>query len=185
MTSAMEILRQDHKNLERLLEALERQVAHFEAGEETDLDIVKAVVDYCLTYPDLCHHPKEDVVLRQLQVRDAARAERVGDLEDEHRRLAVTTRQFGEALDELLKSDTPLDRAFADEARRFLDDYRTHMEMEETHFFPVAEAALTPEDWQVVDREVEQMVDPMFGGRVEERYKVLRNEILLWDEVSP
>ena len=29
------------------------------------------------------------------------------------------------------------------------------------------------------------MVDPLFGGRVEERYKVLRNEILLWDEVAP
>ena len=66
-----------------------------------------------------------------------------------------------------------------------LRDYRRHMEMEELHFFPLAETTLTPEDWGVVDREVEQMVDPMFGGSVEERFKVLRNEILLWDEVTP
>lgn len=185
MTSAMEILRQDHKNLERLLDALERQVAHFEAGEDSDIDIVKAVVDYCLTYPDLCHHPKEDIVLRQLQVRSPAEADRIGDLEEEHRRLGEATRAFGATLDAMVKGEAEPNGGFAAQARAFLDNYRLHMEMEDLHFFPVAEAQLTDEDWGVVDREVEHMVDPMFGGRIEERFKVLRNEILLWDEVAP
>ena len=185
MPAAMEILYQDHRNLERLLSALERQVAHFEDGEEADLDIVKAVVDYCLGYPDLCHHPKEDLVLRQLRLRDPAGAERIGNLEQEHHKLAATTQGFSDGLGRLIKREDGSDSQFAEHARAFLADYRRHMEIEELDFFPLAEKALTDEDWGVVEREVEQMVDPMFGGRVEERYKVLRNEILLWDEVAP
>ena len=185
MSAAMEILDQDHRNLERLLNALERQVFHHEQSEETDFDIIKAVVDYCLTYPDLCHHPKEDLVLRQLRIRRPDAADSVGDLEEEHRRLAETTRHFAAAVHQVLRSGQPADREFGQAGRDFLRAYRRHMEMEEVAFFPLAEKHLTTEDWNVVDREIEQMVDPLFGGRVEERYKVLRNEILLWDEVTP
>ena len=185
MSAVMEILNQDHRNLDRLLTALERQIVHFERGEETDLDIIKAVVDYCLTYPDLCHHPKEDLVLRQLRLRQPDAAASIGDLEEEHRRLADTTRRFAAAVHQILIGGERIDSAFGENARTFLEAYRHHMEMEETAFFPLAQRHLTAEDWAVVDREVEQMVDPLFGGRVEERYKVLRNEILLWDEVAP
>ena len=59
------------------------------------------------------------------------------------------------------------------------------MEVEELNFFPLAEKVLLEEDWAEVDHELEQMVDPLFGGRAEERFKVLRNEILLWDEAEP
>ena len=185
MHIAMEILHQDHKNLDKLLGALERQIVHYEEGAETDLDIVKAVIDYCLTYPDLCHHPKEDVVLRQLRVRNPLDAERVGDLEQEHLRLAESTRLFSAALQNLLKSGDPQQDWFGESARDFVNAYRRHMEMEELVFFPLAERDLSDEDWAVIDREVGQMVDPLFGGQVEERYKILRNEILLWDEVAP
>ena len=185
MSMAMDILNQDHRNLDRLLTALERQIVHLERAEETDLDLINAVLDYCLTYPDLCHHPKEDLVLRQLRIRRPDAAETIGDLEEEHRKLADTTRRFAAAVHQVLRGGAPPDNGFAQNARSFLEAYRYHMEMEETAFFPLAERHLTDEDWSVVDREVEQMVDPLFGGRVEERYKVLRNEILLWDEVAP
>ncbi len=184
MSAVMEILNQDHRNLERLLIALERQVVHLERGEEADLDIINAIVEYCLTYPDLCHHPKEDLVLRQLQIRKPEVAETVGNLEAEHRKLAETTRHFAAAVHQVIRGGQPASGGFGESARAFLDGYRYHMEMEDTAFFPLAERHLTAEDWDVVDREVEQMVDPLFGGRVEERYKVLRNEIMLWDELA-
>lgn len=185
MSAAMELLYQDHRNLERLLAAMERQVVHLEEAEESDLDIVKAVLDYCLTYPDLCHHPKEDLVLRQLRLRRPDAAASVGDLEAEHRKLSEATRHFAAALHQALVGGHPLSGDFDKSARDFLAGYRRHIEMEETVFFPLAEKCLTGEDWEVVDREIEQMVDPLFGGLVEERFKVLRNEILLWDEVTP
>ncbi|MCG8357819.1 MAG: hemerythrin domain-containing protein [Kiloniellales bacterium] len=184
MSMTMDILVQDHKNLARLLDVLERQVQRFEAEGDTDLDIVKGILDYCLTYPDLCHHPKEDAVLRRLMARNPQAAEPIAGLEAEHRKLAEVTRRFAAAVHQLVQGGTTIDEWFGDSARRFLDGYRHHMELEDTSFFPVALRELTDEDWAEVDREVEEMIDPLFGGGPEERFKVLRNEILMWDEVS-
>jgi len=185
MAATIDLLRQDHRNLAKLLKALERQVLLFEDGEEADLDIVKAVLDYCLTYPDLCHHPKEDVVLRRLTVRAPEAAVRVGDLQAEHETLSASTRRFATALHHLTHSAVRPQDWFGRAARSFLESYWQHMELEETVFFPLALRELNDEDWALVDAEVEQLSDPLFGGLAEERFKVLRNEILLWVEAEP
>lgn len=184
MSLTMEILNQDHKNLARLLDVLERQVAQFEDGGETDFDIVRAVLEYCLTYPDLCHHPKEDAVLRRLMARNPEAAAPVAQLEEEHRKLAEVTRHFAAAVHQLIQGTKRPEEWFGDSARDFLESYRQHMEIEDTAFFPVALRELTDEDWAAVDAEIEEQIDPLFGGGPEERFKVLRNEILMWDEVG-
>lgn len=185
MAETIDILMQDHRNLARLLKVLERQVTYFERSGEADFEIVHAVVDYCLTYPDLCHHPKEDVVLRRLLARDPRAVGLIGDLEAEHRKLAAVTRHFAAALYQLLHGGGRPETWFGDAARDFLDSYWRHMDHEETLFFPIALQELDEADWAAVDGEIGLLVDPLFGGKVEERYKVLRNEILMWDEVAP
>lgn len=184
MAETIRILQQDHQNLAHLLKALERQIVRFEGNGEADFDIVQGILEYCLNYPDLCHHPKEDAVLRRLIDRDPKAEGMIGDLEGEHRKLADSTRHFASALHQLLAGHSDPQHWFCDTARSFLERYWQHMEMEETIFFPIALQELTAEDWRKVDEEVANLVDPMFGGKVEERYKVLRNEILMWDEID-
>ncbi|MHC4710821.1 MAG: hemerythrin domain-containing protein, partial [Planctomycetota bacterium] len=89
MAEVMKVLYQDHRNLAKLLKVLERQLAVFEDRGEPDYDVIRAVLDYCTTYPDLCHHPKEDLVLDALSARDAAAADRVGNLHQDHEELAA------------------------------------------------------------------------------------------------
>src|SRR5579871_5511329 len=60
MSETMRRLRQDHANLSRLLTALERQVGAMERGGTVDWDIMQRIVEYCLAYPDLHHHPFEE-----------------------------------------------------------------------------------------------------------------------------
>ena len=184
MAETIRILQQDHKNLAHLLKALERQLARFEESGDADFDIVNGILEYCLTYPDLCHHPKEDAVLRRLLARDPRAGGMIGDLEEEHRKLGDSTRRFATALKQLLNGGNEPHAWFGDTARDFVAHYWRHMEMEETIFFPIALQELTAEDWAAVDAEIADLTDPMFGGKVEERYKVLRNEILMWDEIA-
>ncbi len=82
----------------KLLSALERQLAVFDQGESPDYDIVQGVIDYCLNYPDLYHHPKEDLVLERLQAVDPVAAAGIGDLAAEHQDLANLTRRFAAAV---------------------------------------------------------------------------------------
>ena len=185
MAETIRLLQEDHKNLAKLLKVLERQIAHFEDGGEVDFDIVRGALDYCLNYPDLCHHPKEDLVFQHLLARDPRAADMIGDLEADHRGLAEATRKMAAAVHQLIEGGGRPEAWFGDTARTFLDAYWRHMEMEETTFFPIALQELTDADWAEIDAAVTEMTDPLFSGRVEERYKVLRNEVLLWDEITP
>ena len=65
MGGILDTLRSDHANMARLLNILERQVSAFREGEAPDYEIVQGVVEYFLDYPDLCHHPKEDLLARR------------------------------------------------------------------------------------------------------------------------
>ncbi len=58
-------------------------------------------------------------------------------------------------------------------AREYLDFNRRHMEKEEARFLPLAEAALSAEDRAVIEAALSALEDPLFGPRVEERYRRL------------
>jgi hemerythrin-like domain-containing protein len=173
-------LRQDHRNLGQLLAAVERQLARFDQGGDPDYDILQGVLDYCLTYPDLYHHPKEDLVYDRLRRRDPAAAAAIGDLQAEHRTLAEATRRFGSALRSVLQEAEFPRKAFDRIARAFLESYRRHMAMEEGTFFPAALAHLTADDWAAIDAKMKAQKDPVFSGAGESRYAALRADILAW-----
>ncbi len=166
----------------KLLNAFERQLAAFDRGATPDYDIVRGVIDYCLTYPDLYHHPKEDLVFARLKLRDPAAAEAVGDLKAEHDALGETTRRLAAAVRQVLgEGEVPRDSVH-ETAAKFLSFYRHHIEMEEEKFFPAALDALTLEDWREIEGELKERDDPLFGQEPEERFVALRQNILDWEQ---
>ncbi len=177
-------LHQDHANLAKLLDALERQLALFDTGEVPDYDIVQGVLDYCLNYPDLYHHPKEDLVLERLRAVDPAAAAAIGDLAAEHRDLAALTRRFAAAVDAVLQDLEVPREPFEEAARRFLAAYREHMDKEEQVFLPAARRSLGAADWAGIDARLSRREDPSFGrgaeARSEERFAALRQDVLYW-----
>lgn len=184
MSSVMESLRRDHANFARLLDAIERQIERFEAGEQPDYDVLDGALEYCLGYPDLHHHPREDLVHQHLRKRDPAAAARVDDLEAEHRELTGLTRSFAETLQEVLSdAEIPRER-LSTAARAFLEAYRRHIEGEDSIFFPAAERALRPEDWADIEARMAEVMDPVFGGPAEKRFEALLRDVLEWERES-
>src|ERR1019366_5334297 len=55
-------LRQEHRNIEKLLLVLERELSVFDRGERPDYQVIHAVIAYFLVYPTAYHHPQEDMV---------------------------------------------------------------------------------------------------------------------------
>jgi len=180
VTDILAALRQDHRNLGQLLEAVERQLERFDRGETPDYDVLQGVLDYCLTYPDLYHHPKEDLVFERLRQLDPDATAAIGDLKTEHRTLGEATRRFAAALHSVLQDlEVPRD-SFDRVTREFLATYRQHIGMEESVFFPAAEVRLTTEDWAAIEAKAKAQVDPLFGAESEAKYAALRADILAW-----
>ena len=184
MSKVVRALRREHEDIARLLDALERQLDIFDQGGTPDYDIVQGVIDYCLAYPDLTHHPKEDLVLERLRQRDPQAAAAIGELQPEHEALAELTRRFAGAVDSVLKEAEVSREAVHGLAREFLDFYRRHIAMEEGQFFPAALEALSEQDWQEIEAQLGEREDPLFGGQPEGRFARLRRDILAWEKAD-
>ena len=80
MVKILDDLRQDHRNLAWLWDLLGRELSIFKEGGRPDYDLVEAILDYCINYPDLCHHPKENLIFDKLADRDSGVIGAIGEL---------------------------------------------------------------------------------------------------------
>lgn len=181
MTALIDVLRQEHSNIGRLLRALERQIDVFAEDGSPDYDVILGVADYFLDYPDRRHHPKEDRVFQRMVALQPAAAAKVGDLTGAHQALHQQALSFREALTMLL-GDTDIPRAaVVDRARRFVRAQWEHIRMEEELFFPMAEQLLGPTDWAAIETDLSTRDDPLFGNRIDSMFKTLSERLLAWE----
>jgi hemerythrin-like domain-containing protein len=174
----IDILRQEHRNIERLLLVLERELGVFARGERPDYEVVHAVIAYFQVYPDACHHPLEDMVFERLKVRDSTAAAKIGDLAADHRRGAERLRRVAQAVESVLADRELLRQTVNDVIRDFIEKERRHMAMEERDFFPAAVKSLQPQDWAEIAARWTDQRDPLFSDLAEERFEVVRSHIL-------
>ncbi len=185
MADIIETIHQDHANLAKLLDAAERQLTLFDAGERPDYEIIQGIVEYGLNYPDLYHHPMEDAILRRLRARDPAAAKAVGDLESEHKALKAATQRFAAAVEDVLQETEVSRDSFVAMARDFIARYRAHMGKEEEVFLPAAARALSASDLAEVEAEMGRREDPLFDADTSERFEALRKKLMEWSRESP
>jgi hemerythrin-like domain-containing protein len=176
-------LREEHRNIEKLLLVLEQELSVFDRGERPDYEVVRAVIAYFEVYPDAYHHPQEDAVFKKLKARDPAAAANVGDLAAEHRSGAERLRRVAQVVETVLADrEVLLRQTVNDIIRDFIVPERRHIAMEERDFFPAAVKALQPQDWAEIALTLSDQKDPLFSEMVEERFDAVRRHILLMEQ---
>jgi hemerythrin-like domain-containing protein len=174
----IDLLCQEHRNIEKLLLVLEQELSLFARGQRPDYEVIRAVIAYFEVYPDAYHHPQEDMVFNKLKTRDPTAAASVGDLTAEHRSGAERLRRVAQAVQGVLM-DLEIRRQTVDGiVRDFIARERQHMAMEERIFFPAAIKALQPQDWTEIASTLTDQKDPLFSEIVEERFDTVRRHIL-------
>jgi hemerythrin-like domain-containing protein len=182
MSNIIQILLEEHRNIDKLLLVLERELDVFDRSEEPDYEIFQAVIQYFQDYPENCHHPKEDMVFAKLKARDAAAADRVGDAEADHRVETLRLRRLVEAVEDILAGREFLRQTFHDVVREFIAHQRQHMDKEERLLFPAAIKGLRPDDWADIDARLNDRKDPLFNGVIETKFQALQRTILRWEQ---
>jgi hemerythrin-like domain-containing protein len=182
MSNIIQILLEEHRNIDKLLLVLERELDVFDRSEEPDYEIFQAVIQYFQDYPENCHHPKEDMVFEKLKARDAAAADRVGDAEADHRVETLRLRRLVEAVEDILAGREFLRQTFHDVVHEFIAHQRQHMDKEERLLFPAAIKGLRPEDWADIDARLNDRKDPLFNGVIETKFQALQRTILRWEQ---
>lgn len=178
MPKAIEQLQIDHRNMTRLLHLLRRELDAYRGGATLDLDLLNGIMEYTLNYPDLCHHPVENLIYERMVARDPQAKSTVGDLLKEHAHLGELTRKLAAALQNIAR-DGEIPRAwFESIVEDYLSSNERHIAGEEKIFFPQAALALRPEDWVAIDASAGGREDPLFGGKVAKDYRTLYERIM-------
>jgi len=178
MPVLLERLGTEHHNLAQLLHILERQLDRLSARGQPDYPLLDLLLAYFLDFPERVHHPKEDMLLARLQARAPDAAATVGSPLAEHCDLSLRTRRLADTVRAVARGGDAGERDYlARLGRDFVDFYFHHMHEENENFFRLAATHLTDADWATAEAEGESGDDPLFGGTVEERFRVLEREI--------
>ena len=177
MTSDIDKLQMEHSEFTKLLDLLEAQIALFHHGEQPDYDLMLDVFYYMTHYPDRFHHPKEDLAFARLAERDPEIRAKVDELARLHRVIAQSGSRFVDNLDAAVAGAMLTRESVEIPALEYVALYRGHMKLEEHELFPIAREKLRDEDWAEINAAMGSGEDPLFGRKLDERYRAIRDEI--------
>ncbi len=177
-------LRGDHRNMALLLDLLDAEIDRLAASEEPDYDLVRDIMLYVTEYPDVVHHPKEDIVFRHLKsLRPEIRTD-LERVETDHQYLEESGLKLKNDM-EAISNGAKLDRdELIGKFHHYMEQLREHMYWEETDLFSVADELQLYGDWSEVVLKNNEISDPLFGSRVERKYRKLLAKIqerVVWD----
>jgi hemerythrin-like domain-containing protein len=182
MVEIIEILQQEHRNIERLLRVVEQELTVFDQGERPDYEVFGAVIEFFKNYPDACHHPKEDIIYKKFKARDPDRAATIADLEAEHREGAVRLRRVAQVIDSVLNDQELLRESVHRIVSDFVENERKHIALEDEVIFPAIVDTLRAEDWADIALTLADRYGPPSEADFEEQFSTLRRNILELEE---
>nr|VFK54200.1 MAG: Hemerythrin-like domain-containing protein [Candidatus Kentron sp. TUN]VFK59417.1 MAG: Hemerythrin-like domain-containing protein [Candidatus Kentron sp. TUN]VFK68567.1 MAG: Hemerythrin-like domain-containing protein [Candidatus Kentron sp. TUN] len=178
MSKIIKQLHTDHVNMARLLDLMDEQLEVFQMGGTPDYVLMVDIMQYMANYPDLFHHPKENLIFERLvELKKSTRAD-VSEIVREHDVLTRLGEMFLNGLKAVV-NEYPVERGnLESSARKYISTLRAHMNREEGHIFPVVLEMLQKEDWEEIDTAMGNMEDPLFGKKtVETEYLALYDYI--------
>src|SRR5690242_12203448 len=98
MVRTIDELTRDHRNMRLLLDIIEKEMDRYGDGRVPDFDLLRMIGNYILEYPDVVHHPRENLVFDRLMLREPEAGAIIGHLLEEHKRLGELTRRFASAM---------------------------------------------------------------------------------------
>jgi len=152
MNEAIRILRDEHRSLSAVLHGLQELARTAQDPKlRPNFAVFRAMIYYIDAFPERLHHPKEDDVLfPRILERAPAAAALVQELRREHEKGATLIRELEQAL-VAFEATWPFgaDR-FEEAVKAYAQFHWSHMRKEEQALLPLAEAALTGEDWKAI-----------------------------------
>jgi hemerythrin-like domain-containing protein len=177
MSGSIALWRAEHANFATLLDLLEGELDLFHKGGSPDYDLMLDIMFYMTHYPDVLHHPKEDLAFAKIKERDMNAHPVVDELTEQHAHL----KEFGDALvhalDDIVNGSITVREHVDVPGRAYVAEFRSHMQREETAILPLAARLLHDKDWAAIDAAIRHFDDPLFGKNGEERYTALRQQI--------
>lgn len=139
-----DILMQEHRVIEQVLDCLEAMASSAESHSELDQQDAKSVIDFFRNFADKCHHGKEEECLFPLLEKKGFSREKgpTGVMIQEHETGRQQVRGMEVALDAVEAGNPAATADYVTHARAFITLLREHIQKEDHCLFQMADKAL-------------------------------------------
>ncbi len=168
----IEELMDDHRLIERVLEAFEKRVVSGEGGE-LPLGFVKEALEFFAEFADSHHHFKEESALFPAMERRGVPREGgpIGMMLHEHEIGRAALRGIRENLPKAGEGSAEAVEAIRRHAGEYVNLLRNHIWKEDNVLFRMAEAHLSPEDIQELEAEFHDPDNKRVQPEIREKYE--------------
>lgn len=167
----------EHVNFEKLLKLLDAQLDLFHRGETPNYDLMLDIMFYMTHYPDVLHHPREDLAFAKIKARHQAIGGTVDALTEQHAQMHELGEALVRSLGDIVNGSIASRESVETQARAYVAAFRRHMAIEEDEVMPLAGHLLRDADWAEISQAVEHVEDPLFGAQAATRYAALHQQI--------
>ncbi len=173
VASILGALRQDHKNMTRLLNLLERESNRIQAEQDADIERMQDVMHYMTVYPDAVHHPKEDRIYAELKRVRPELSVGFSRITLDHQSIAEQGLRLRNDI-ELVQAGAMVKRnTMVRDALHYANTLRNHMQWEELDLFRRIEEMIRSGHGHLETDDFPVAADPVFGTRLERRFERL------------
>jgi len=173
MSNAVEQIHQDHVNISRILDLIEKELDNARNERMPNLELLEDAMRYMINYSDLVHHPKEDAMFAKLAEKEPDVTDQVEVLREEHQTLARLSSEFLEIVKAAEYGEFVLRQQVIERGTEYVDTLRSHMDAEEVGLLKRARAALSARDLEEIDAAYASMRDPLMEDSLKEEYSAL------------
>jgi len=184
IAETMNQLRADHRNLVVLLDILDVEAARLGSQGEPDYSLVADIMAYMAQYSDTVHHPKEDLIYEHIHAHHKDIEQGLAHIKKDHNSLEKTCGNIREIVESIEDARCVNREALGSALENYSKSLRTHMYWEEKELFKLADSLVDDEAWTVLLSSKGIKPDPLFGNKVERRFRKLFSGIqqrIVWD----
>ena len=170
--SATQVLRDEHRGVERMLRIVELADQRLQAGQDVPPELYRSAVDFFRGFADACHHAKEeDKLFPALEQRGMQRdGGPIGRMLAEHEQGRAYVRAMDQASTLYAQGDRSAVPALVQAGQGYVQLLREHILKEDTRLFPMADQLLTEVEQAELAEEFETIERERTGPGEHERY---------------
>lgn len=178
--AALRIIHEEHVALAAMLRSILMLLdIHRRKGTLPDFGALRAMLFYMDEFPEKRHHRTESALLfPKLRARTTHANDVLDRLDQDHASGERSIRDLEHALLGFEMMGESRREPFEQAARAYADFYFAHMSLEEQQVLPLAEKALTEQDWAELDAAFAANRDPLTGHPPDEQYRALYTRIV-------
>ncbi len=182
MAQILTSIHEDHSHYFSLLTIIRIEIEKLENAQDPDFICLYDIMNYLTNYPDVYHHPLEEVIFSCLVKKQPDIAEKMDRLTNEHSDLARLGLTLKENLSHINSGSIVSKNAIVDSANDYSLLLSSHINTEESLVLPLVQKTFGDSDWSWVEKQLKDIEDPLFGEAVQEQFTDLYNRITLSKE---